>query len=123
MTRILIVDDEPATVELLEKAVSLLGYQVDSALNGEDALASIRNHPPDLVLLDLMMPGIDGYEVLRRMRSTLRGEAIPVIVITASPDENLESKVQAAGGNACLRKPTYLSELETTISEMLASDD
>ena len=83
--RILVVDDVADNVEILRMRLSTLGYDVVEANDGEQALASIAADPPDLVLLDVMMPKIDGLEVVRRMKADKTLPFIPVIMVTAKP--------------------------------------
>src|SRR5690348_17100739 len=83
MSKILVVDDEPLIVEMIEDTLSSEGYEINKAYSGEEALSVIENNPPDLVLLDLMLPGMDGYEVCRQMQRDARFSHIPVIMLTA----------------------------------------
>lgn len=81
MQRILAIDDDPSVTSLLKRGLAYEGYAVDTAASGEAGLALARQHPPDLVILDIMMPGIDGLEVLRRLRAA--DPQMPVILLTA----------------------------------------
>jgi diguanylate cyclase (GGDEF)-like protein len=83
MSRILIVDDEPTIVDLLEEHLQSEGYETDHAYSGEEALQVLDKSTPDLVILDLMLPGMDGYEVCRLMQQDPRLNHIPVIMLTA----------------------------------------
>jgi diguanylate cyclase (GGDEF)-like protein len=83
MSKILIVDDEPAIVELLEEHLRSEGYDTEHAFSGEEALVVLERSTPDLVILDLMLPGMDGYEVCRLMQADSRLNHIPVIMLTA----------------------------------------
>jgi diguanylate cyclase (GGDEF)-like protein len=83
MSKILIVDDEPAIVELLEEHLQSEGYDTEHAFSGEEALVVLEKSTPDLVILDLMLPGMDGYEVCRLMQADSRLNHIPVIMLTA----------------------------------------
>src|SRR5436190_4435818 len=83
MSKILIVDDEPTIVELLEEHLRSEGYETMRAFSGEEALQMLEADVPDLVLLDLMLPGMDGYEVCRLMQKDARLNHIPVIMLTA----------------------------------------
>ena len=87
--RLLIVDDIEDNLFLLEAILTEEGYEVDSAKNGKEALAKIEASPPDLVLLDAMMPGMDGYEVTRRIRENKKIPFLPVILITAYENANI----------------------------------
>jgi CheY-like chemotaxis protein len=120
MARILIVDDEEPTVQLLSRVVELLGHDAIPSMSGLDALAQIGRSLPDLVLLDLMMPEMDGYETLRRIRALPQGKFLPIVVVTASPDPEVDEKVRLAGGNKVYQKPfgvAMLSEAVETFVE------
>src|SRR5947209_10315068 len=93
---ILIVDDEPQNRKLLETLLQPEGYQTVSVANGEDALASVQRREPDLILLDIMMPGMDGYEVARHLKNNEATAHIPVIMVTA----NTETDARLAGLNS-----------------------
>lgn len=82
---ILIVDDEPAIVQVIHERLAREGFAVVSAHNGEAALSALEHHRPDLIILDLMLPDVDGFEVLRRLRQS--GYDLPVIVLTARDDD------------------------------------
>src|SRR5512136_975676 len=81
--RILVVDDTPGNVKLLVDLLVVKGYVASSAVNGEDALAMIAAQPPDLVLLDVMMPGLSGYDVCRRLRADPATALLPVVLCTS----------------------------------------
>ncbi len=83
MSKILVVDDERTIVELIEESLRLEGYETYRAYSGEEALDLLAKDPPDLVLLDLMLPGMDGYEVCRQMQRDVRLAQVPVIMLTA----------------------------------------
>ena len=81
--RILVVDDTAHNVKLLVDLLTAKGYEITSAASGEQALESIAKQPPDLVLLDVMMPGLDGYEVCRRIRENAATALLPVVMCTS----------------------------------------
>ena len=85
--RVLVVDDEEDILELLKYNLAKEGFEVDCAATGEDALAAARSKRPDLVVLDLMLPGIDGLEVCRRLKKDPKTEAVPVVMLTAKGEE------------------------------------
>ena len=85
--RILIVEDEPAIAEVLEYNLEKEGYEVDVDYRGDSALESIRNNSPDLVILDLMLPGLDGLELTRLLKRDARTRQIPLLMLTAKSEE------------------------------------
>lgn len=116
--RLLIVDDEEPVVEVLSDYFSGQGYQVGTARNGAEALAAVRRTRPDLVLLDVRMPGIDGVEVLRRIRA-LDG-ALPVIMVTANEDVALARETLKIGAFDYVAKPFDFAYLDRTVAAGLA---
>jgi two-component system KDP operon response regulator KdpE len=114
--RILVVDDEPQIRRALRTALAGHGYQVELAEQGEDALAAIAANPPDLVLLDLVMPGVDGIEVLRETRGW---STVPIVVLSARGQE--QDKVQALdlGADDYLTKPFGMAELLARVRAQL----
>ena len=91
--RILIVDDNKVNIELLRAQLKPYDYTIETALDGEEALSKILKDPPDMVLLDLMMPKISGYEVCRSIKQNKNTQFVPVIVITAL--QELDDKLKA----------------------------
>ncbi len=117
--KILIVDDEPFNVDLLEQELDEQGYETCAAENGERALEVLGEQKPDLVLLDWMMPGMDGIEVLQRMRASSQWQRTPVIMLTARV--TTEDKVRGldAGADDYVTKPIDEAELSARIRAML----
>jgi two-component system response regulator QseB len=107
----MIVDDNPTMVEMLSMALNLFGHNALAAYSGEEALERIPKADLDMVLLDLTMPGMDGYETLRRLRSRPDTEGLPVYVITAAAELDLEENIRLAGGTGLLRKPIQMETL------------
>ena len=108
MTRILVVEDEADIGHFIKRGLAYKGYEVDVAPDGEEALSVARDRPPQLVILDLMLPGLDGVEVCRR----LRGESdVPIIMLTAR--DAVADKVEGldAGADDYLTKPFSFDEL------------
>lgn len=116
--RILIVDDIADNLSLLEAILIDEGYEVDSARNGKSALAKAEASPPDLMLIDAMMPGMDGYEVTRRIRQNKNLPFIPILLITASEDANASAGLNE-GANDFIRKPIDYHELMARIKAFL----
>jgi adenylate cyclase len=115
--RILVVDDVPANVRLLEAVLEPRGYDVVTATDGDHALGLVESSKPDLVLLDVMMPDPDGYEVCRRLREDDETAVLPVIMVTASTDE--KTKAIQAGADDMIAKPFSHDELLTRIRSLL----
>ena len=115
--RILVVDDEPSIVDAVATALRYEGYEVDEAGSGRAALRAVAAHEPDLVVLDWMLPDIDGLEVGRRLRA--RGQGSAVLFLTAK--DATESKVEAlrAGGDDYVTKPFSLAELVARVEAIL----
>lgn len=119
MSRILIVDDEPTIVELLEEHLRSEGYETAHAYSGEEALQILEGDVPDLVLLDLMLPGMDGYEVCRLMQKDARLNHIPVIMLTAR--SAVQNKVMGyqRGADDYVVKPFDPDELSVRVRAQL----
>ena len=120
--RILVVDDIEDNLSLLEAVLMEEGYEVDLAKNGELALAKIEASPPDLLLLDAMMPKMNGYEVTRRIRQNKRLPFIPILLITASEDANAAQGLDL-GANDFIRKPIDFDELMARVKASLRLKD
>lgn len=114
---LLVVDDEHDIITFLVEALSVHGYQVRSASNGLEALERIAESIPDLILLDLKMPGMDGYEVIRHLKGDEATRGIPIIVITASPVDKERDKVRVLGMGATQYMSKPLS-VETIVAEI-----
>ncbi|MEW6587304.1 MAG: response regulator [Nitrospirota bacterium] len=118
--RILVVDDAPDTVELLRKRFRAEGYETDEAYNGEEGLQKVSEFDPDLVVLDVMMPKMDGYEVCRRLKSDEKTKYIPILMLTAKGE--VEHKVRGLdiGADDYMAKPFDYKELSARIRSLLS---
>ena len=112
---ILVVDDLPENALVLKSFLAPLGYRVESACEGEVALEMIATDPPDVILLDLMMPGMDGFEVCRRIKQDPETQHIPVIIVTGMSDRDSNVKAVEAGADDFLIKPFDRILLEARI--------
>ena len=118
--RVLVVDDEPDNIQVLRTLLSLKGgFVVDEACDGETALAQVDATPPDLILLDVMMPGLDGFQVCRRLKATEATAAIPVILLTARGDVNSKVRGLEQGADDYITKPFHPSEVLARIRSLL----
>jgi CheY-like chemotaxis protein len=102
---VMIVDDESIMVAVLQRHTSNAGYDYVVATNGQEALDKIAKDPPDMVLLDLMMPGMNGFETCRRIRANEKTKNIPVIIVTALHSQSDSSDAASCGASEFLTKP------------------
>jgi DNA-binding response OmpR family regulator len=117
MGKILVVDDEIEAVRLLQKFLTAKGYEVDTALNGTDALDKVKERKPDVVLLDIMMPGMGGIDTLKEIKKF--DASIAVIMVTAVIDEELAARAVKLGAYDYITKPIDVDYLESYIGARL----
>ena len=117
--KVLVVDDTPHNVKLLADLLAVRGYAVATATNGEEALASVAAGMPDLVLLDIMMPGLSGYDVCRRLRADAATALLPVVLVTSLDAQQERIKGIEAGADDFLGKPINQSELFARVRSLL----
>lgn len=120
--RVLVVDDYPDTREILTEMLVIRGFRVETAENGVEALERTRAWRPDVVLLDLSLPDLDGYEVCRRVRSDPGLRDLPVVAYTAFTDKERRERATAAGCTAVLIKPTPPAVLVETLRNLIRAD-
>ncbi|GAB2518559.1 hybrid sensor histidine kinase/response regulator [Lysobacter humi (ex Lee et al. 2017)] len=114
--KILVVDDQPANLRVVGMLLSRQGYQVVTAENGPKALEICESDPPDLVLLDMMMPGMDGFQVMEEMRAGAAPPSLPVVFVTAAQDRDLLLRAFDAGAVDYVTKPFLPEELLARVS-------
>ncbi|MBL8996274.1 MAG: response regulator transcription factor [Gemmatimonadales bacterium] len=117
MARILVIDDDPKVTSVLRRGLAFEGYTVDVAGSGREGLSIARDHAPDLAIVDLMLPGIDGFEVLRRLRSA--HETLPVMMLTARDGARDQVSGLDAGADDYMVKPFALPVLTARVKALL----
>jgi two-component system, OmpR family, response regulator MprA len=116
MTRILVIEDDPDIADFIRRGLTYKDYEVEVAHDGEEGLSVARDRPPDLVLLDLMIPKIDGVEVCRRLRAA---SAVPIIILTARDSVNDKISGLEAGADDYVTKPFAFDELVARVRAAL----
>jgi DNA-binding response OmpR family regulator len=116
--KVLAVDDDPVILRLIEVNLSLEGFQVAIAAGGDDALARAKETDPDVILLDVMMPGVTGWDVARRLKDDPATSAIPLVFLSARTQEEDRRKGQELGVAAYVSKPFDPVELVDTIRQV-----
>lgn len=126
--RILVVDDEADFCAIVQRHLEKEGFDVELAYNGEEGLAKIRTRPPDAIVLDVMMPEIDGYTVCRQLKADPRLAGIPVVLLTAVASHVTSTRYSHADGMSTeaddyLAKPASAGEIVTSIKGLLGLQD
>ncbi len=119
--RILLVDDEPSIVKMVGKRLEVEGFDVLVAVDGQEGLTKAQTGQPDLIILDLMLPKRNGYEICTLLKQDTRYQGIPIILFTAKAQEKDEKLGMECGANAYVRKPFRAQELLAKIRELLPS--
>jgi DNA-binding response OmpR family regulator len=119
MTRILVVEDDPDIAGLVRRYLEKAGYAVDTLVSGREVLSALTAHPPDLLVLDLMLPHVDGLEICRRLRATAATAATPVIMLTARAEEAERIVGLELGADDYIAKPFSPNELVARVRALL----
>jgi len=120
--KILVVEDEPLNMEFMEETLSK-DYAVAKASGGIDALIAVENNPPDLILLDILMPNMNGYAVCRELKTNKKTMAIPIVMITALREKEDKAKAKEAGADDFISKPIDIAELKAKLKSLLSARD
>src|SRR5436190_22686765 len=120
MNRVLIADDKESSREFVRTVLEHAGYVVAEAADGREALAKVREDPPDLVVLDLHMPGLDGFAVIEALRQDARYFSLPVVALTASAMQGDRERALAAGFVDYMTKPISVNVLRNRLLDLLA---
>jgi twitching motility two-component system response regulator PilG len=124
MGRIMVVDDDPDLLRLLEKILMRRGYEVATSSSGGECLERVKIKRPDLILLDVMMPDMDGWTVCKALKADPDTRNIPVVILTVmTSEESIEGGFKFAGCDAHLEKPIRREELFGTIEGLLGSNE
>ncbi|MBS7367257.1 MAG: response regulator [Prevotella sp.] len=118
-TSVLIVDDIPINVTLIEKMLKPFHFVIEKANDGQTALDIVADNKPDLILLDLMMPGMNGYDVIKQLRAKEETQQLPIIVISALNSNEDVVKGYDLGANDFLTKPIIMNRLHTSVITQL----
>jgi DNA-binding response OmpR family regulator len=118
-TRILVVEDDPNALRILQVALEGEGYQVSTASDGGEALRKAREEKPDLAILDIMLPGIDGYQICRYLRSNPDTATMPVLMLTAKTGGRAQMAGFESGADDYLFKPINLEEVLKRVKALL----
>jgi CheY-like chemotaxis protein len=117
--KVLIVDDEPFNVDVLQQELEELGYEAITAFNAKEALEQIKKHQPDLILLDLMMPVLDGFAVLKEVKNDNSLRFFPVIIVSAEHDSKSVVKGIKQGADDYITKPVDPEHLKSKLKDHL----
>lgn len=118
--RVLIIEDEPQNQYLISFILRKAGYEVTEAASGEDGVKLVNQKTPDLILMDIKLPGIDGYEATERIRSTKAGMRVPIIALTSYAMKGDRERAFAAGCNGYIEKPIDPATIVDEIGKHLA---
>lgn len=118
--RVLLIEDDPSSVRLVSYTLEQEGYEVLTATNGLEGLKKVREEAPDLLVLDVMLPGLDGFEVCRRLRADEQTAGLPVLMLSAKAQETDKTTGLKMGADDYLAKPADPSEIVARVANLLA---
>jgi DNA-binding response OmpR family regulator len=118
--KVLVVDDDHALADLLVIMLGLDGFRAEAAYSGSQALASVAQEVPAAVVLDIMMPDMDGFTVLANLRGQAQTADVPIVMLSARVDIETEERSLAAGANSYLTKPAEAQELTSELKALIA---
>lgn len=118
--RVLLIEDDPSAVRLVSYTLEQEGYEVLTATNGLEGLKKVREEAPDLLVLDVMLPGLDGFEVCRRLRADEQTAGLPVLMLSAKAQEIDKTTGLKVGADDYLAKPADPSEIVARVANLLA---
>ena len=119
--RILLVDDEPSIVKMVSKRLEVEGFEVLIAMDGREGLVKAQAENPDLIILDLMLPKLNGYEVCAMLKQDTRYQRIPIVLFTAKAQDKDEQLGMECGANAYVRKPFRAQELLEKVRSLIVA--
>jgi two-component system cell cycle response regulator DivK len=119
MASILIVEDTAAILDILTRQLRYAGHNVISAMNGIEGIACARAHMPDLIVMDLVMPVLNGWDAIKELKADARCAALPILAITARALSESKEQAQAAGCDAFMSKPFTMQELLSVIDSLI----
>jgi DNA-binding response OmpR family regulator len=120
-SRILVIDDDDAVLGLLEFSLKRAGYEVFSAMDGSMGLQTFEKQKPDLVIVDLAMPGMDGYQVIEELRKLAGGKHLPIIILTAHDQDVMRDYGNELGADLYLTKPIAPKQLVEHVNHLLTN--
>lgn len=119
--QLLVIDDNPQSRKLMTDLLNAYGYEVRCVASGAQGLAELATTPADLVLLDVMMPDMDGFEVVRRLKAAAATRGLPIVMVTALDDDGSRARLAAAGVDNVLTKPVDRWQLKALLERLLGS--
>lgn len=117
--RVLYIDDNPNNRLLVKRLLQAEGHEMLEAVDGESGWRAVINEMPDFIFMDLLMPGMDGFELTRRIKSSPQLSHIPIVTLTAYGDPEIERLAKESGSDAFLHKPANIGQIQTVLRQFL----